>query len=197
MPKNSAKRKPRKNTNKTHVDSTEWKLPPTPFETSFGILPFTIQGNFSAFDVNKENNYTLRYPGVAAALDSFVGGSNVSELSFRVTHVGFYGKTSTEETTSGNASQSIVTIYDAYSGRSVRGVSDYTRRARAGLELPFLKQMKWFNQGNRDVGIIPELSIAYFRKTGGNTCIDPSTEGSSYDLIVRGYVRFTRTPAAC
>lgn len=145
--------------------------------------------------MTNENNFTLTYAGVVRSLDSFVGCSTVTTLAIRVTHVGVYGKTSTAETATENASQSIVTLYDSQTGRPVRGVSDYTSRARAGLEMSQLRQWKWYNSGSYDT--FDEKDIVYVRKTGGNTCPDPSTEASSYDIVVQGFCRFTRLPPAC
>jgi len=191
MPRKSAKRKPRIHS----IDSSVWRLNPTPPETSFGVLPFTIQGNLIAFNIKKENNYTLNYPGVVQGLNQFVSCTSGATLAVRVTHVGVFGKTSTAETIEGNASHSIVTMYDSYTGRSVRGVSDYTKRARAGIQMSMLRQLKWYNLGSLDT--FDEKDIVYFRKTGANTCPDPTSETNSYDVVVRGFVRFTAQPGTC
>jgi len=166
-------------------------MPETPPETTLGVLPFTIQGPLAAFLITKDNNYTLNYPGVTNALISSVGSST---YSIRVTHVGIYGDTSVAPTADKTGVQYIINLSDAYSGRYVRGVSDLTRRARAGLQMSHLRQWKWYDQGNRDV--ISEKDIAYVRYSASNAC--PTDDAlANLDIVVRGFVRFTRNVGSC
>lgn len=168
-------------------------MPETPPESSIASFPFVLQGNNIAFLISKETNYTLKYSGVYQAIKSGLGA--FPSMALRVTHVGVYGKTSTQETVGGNASQSIVNIVDSRTGRSVRGISDYTKRARAGLVLSDLGQVSWYNAGS--LSSARDEDIAYLRKTGASICPDDDKEGSSYDIVVRGFCRIAYNVQGC
>lgn len=178
-----------------NIDSREWRLPVVPPETSFATLPFTIQGPLGAFGTDAGKG-TIDYSGVQTAL---VSGLNVTctnspNFAFRVTHVGVYGPTSMAVDSAGFSTQAIVTITCANSGRNVRGVSSFADRCRAGIEVPLLRQWKWYDGGNNDT--ISEKEIAYIRVNSANQC-PGSTNSASYDVVVRGYVRFSRKMGVC
>jgi hypothetical protein len=177
-----------------NVDSARWRLPVRPPETSFGVLPFTLQGPLAAFGIEPGTADKLDYPGVLQGIRTGTGVT-AQPFAVRVTHVGLYGGTSAPASSTGDPGvQSIVSLTDANTGRSVRGVSSYAERARAGLVMSHLRQWKWYDSGNRDT--IGEKDIAYIRYSAGNTC-PTDAQSNNFDIVVRGFVRFTRNITSC
>lgn len=175
------------------VDSKKWNLPEVPPESSLAAAPFTLQGNLATFGIDKTGAYTVNYGGIVAGLRQAFNLGGDANLSVRVTNVGVYGSTSSPVTSSVEASQDIITLTDANSGRAVRGVSDAVHRSRAGLTLPHLRQWKWYDSGNRDT--IAEKDIAYIRSAYNSGC--PAGTENTYDVVVRGFYRIARSIGTC
>lgn len=176
------------------IDSRKWNLPPQPPETSQSSAPFVLQGNATTFGLSKANNFTLNYGGVVAGLRLTYSLGTDANLAIRVTHVGVYGSTSSPVTSSQEASQYIITLTEASSGRAERGVSDAVHRARAGFVVPHLRQWKWYDSGNRDT--IAEKDIAYIRAAYNSGCPE-DTQQNALDIIVKGYYRISRNIGTC
>lgn len=169
-------------------------MPTTPPETSLSVLPFTVQGGTTLFAIDKENSYRLTYPGVNSALRTMFDFAATTKWAIRVTHVGIYGRTSTAETNEAASEQNLIMLSDLYTGRQVRGVSDYTKRARAGFEAAEIRKMSWYSEGDPDSFPLPVLADI---RVGNNTVQCPVENGNAYNIVVKGFVRFTRAVSGC
>lgn len=169
-------------------------MPVQPFPTTQNDFPFTLQGNFTSFGMDKDQEYDLKFDGVINRLQKYYGNlASGAQMAVQIHSIGVYGNTSSLNPASagGVSQQSPVTLQDAYTGRIVTGYGTPFVRARAGFHLALVEAMKWYNATNLDA--ISEHHLAYVR-VGEGFALPPDDWASGFDMVVKGVARYTRKP---